>query len=205
MVRFKKAKGIKTIEYDYKMITTEDYVRDYVEIDRFIECCKMCPNYGAKWGCPPYAYDVKEKLWDSYKYLHLFTYKMYLEDDLVNKDMTREQIDELVFGIRHQNYIIASNWVLGVERQNPGSFALDGGHCTKCKRCTRPKGKPCRHEADIRPALDAIGGNVVKTAKDLFDTEIIWIENGKVPEYFFFIVGILSNSEEIVVDKRDAL
>ena len=78
-----------------------------------------------------------------------------------------------------------------------GSFALDGGHCAKCKRCTRPKGKPCRHEDEIRPALDAIGGNVVKTAEELFNTKILWIENGKVPEYFFFIVGILSDSEEI--------
>ncbi len=197
MIRFRKAKGIKTIERDYHKILSSDYADNFVEVERFIECCKMCPNYGAKWGCPPYTFDVKEKYWNNYKYLHLFSFKMYLEDDLVEHGMTNEEIDELVLGIRHQNYIIASKWILGVERENPGSFALDGGHCAKCKRCTRPKGKPCRHEEEIRPALDAIGGNVVKTAEELFGTKILWIENGKVPEYLFFIVGILSDSEEI--------
>ena len=61
MVRFRKAKGIKSVERSYEKILSADYVRDYVEVERFIECCKMCPNYGAKWGCPPYAFNVKEK------------------------------------------------------------------------------------------------------------------------------------------------
>ena len=62
MIRFRKAKGIKFIERGYKKIPAADYARDFVEVERFIECCKICPNYGAKWGCPPYAFDVKEKL-----------------------------------------------------------------------------------------------------------------------------------------------
>lgn len=199
MTRFKKAKGIKSVERNYKVITTADYLKDFVEVERFVECCKMCPNYGAKWGCPPYDFDVKERYWNNYKYLHLFAYKMYLEDDLINHGMTQEEVDKLILGIRHQNYILASKWVLSVENENPGTYALDGGHCAKCKRCTRSKGKPCRHEEGIRPAIDAIGGNLVKTAEELFDTKILWIENGKAPEYFLFIVGLLSNSEEIKI------
>ena len=199
MIRFRKAKGIKNVEREHKVISTADYLKDYVEVERFIECCKQCPNFGAKWGCPPYSFDVKEKYWNNYKYLHLFAYKMYLDEDLVKNGMTDEEVDALVMGIRHQNYILASKWILSVERANPGSFALDGGHCAKCKRCTRPKGKPCRHEDDIRPAVDAIGGNLVKTAEEIFGTKILWIENGKVPEYFLFIVGLLSDSEELEI------
>jgi len=83
MIRFRKAKGIKSVERSYEKILSADYARDYVEVERFIECCKMCPNYGAKWGCPPYAFDVREKYWNNYKYLHLFAFKMYLEDDII--------------------------------------------------------------------------------------------------------------------------
>ena len=36
--------------------------------------------------------------------------------------------------------------------------------------------------------------------ENIFGTKIIWIENGKVPEYFFFIVGILSDSKEIIMN-----
>lgn len=199
MIRFRKAKGINTIERDYKTVETKDFIKDYVDVERFIECCKLCPNFGNKWGCPPYVFDVKEKYWNNYKYLHLFSFKLNLEDDLVEHGMSKEEIDDLVLGIRHQNYILASKWILGIEKENPGSVALDGGHCSKCKRCTRPKGKPCRHEADIRPAIDAIGGNLVKTAEEIFGTKIYWIENGKVPEYFLFIVGLLSNNKDIIV------
>ena len=42
--------------------------------------------------------------------------------------------------------------------------------------------------------------NLVKTAKEIFGTKILWIENGKVPEYFLFIVGLLSNEENIKKD-----
>ena len=43
MRRFKKAKGINSIERDYKRVLVDDYVKDFVEVDRFIECCKACP------------------------------------------------------------------------------------------------------------------------------------------------------------------
>ena len=95
MIRFRKAKGIKSIERDYKKILTADYSKDFVEVERFIECCKFCPNYGAKWGCPPYTFDVKEKYWNGYKYLHLFSFKMYLEDDVVEHGMTEEEIAKM--------------------------------------------------------------------------------------------------------------
>ena len=68
MLRFRKAKGIKSIERDYHKILSADYAKDFVDVERFIECCKFCPNYGAKWGCPPYTFDVKEKFWNNYKY-----------------------------------------------------------------------------------------------------------------------------------------
>ncbi len=200
MRRFRKAKGISSIEKKYRKILVKDYVENYVEIERFLECCKSCPNYNNKWSCPPYDFDVMDKYWNQYKYLHLFAFKMNLDKNLVGEGMSPEDIDALVMRIRHQNYTMASRWVLDVEKQNPGSFALDGGHCAKCKRCTRPKGKPCRYEDSIRPAIDAIGGNLVKTAEEVFQTKIFWIENGKVPEYFLFIVGLLSNSENIEVE-----
>ena len=40
----------------------------------------------------------------------------------------------------------------------------------------------------------------VKTAEEIFGTKILWIENGKVPEYFLFIVGLLSDNENIKKD-----
>lgn len=197
MLRFKQAPGIIGIDRSYKKIKTSDYLKDYVDVERFIECCKMCPNYGNKWACPPYPFDVRDEYWNKYDYLHLFAFKMYVDESICSSEMTEDEIDKLIMGIRHQNYVLVSKWILDMEKNNPGSMALDGGHCSKCKHCTKPKGKPCRHEAYIRPAIDAIGGDLCKTAEDIFKTKILWINKGKVPEYFLFIVGLLSDEEVI--------
>ena len=197
MANHKIAKGIKKIEHRYKMITTEDYLKDFVDVDKFIEYCKSCPNYGARWSCPPYSYDIMEYYWKKYKYLHLFAFKMYLDDSVAETDMTEEQINDLVMSIRHQNYILVSEWIKNVEKTNPDSTAVDGGHCAKCKRCMRLDNKPCRYGNEYRPGIDAIGGNLVKTAEDIFGIKILWIKNGVVPDYFLFMVGLLSDDEKI--------
>lgn len=199
-MRFRKTKGVKSIECSYRRVLSADYAKDYVDVERFLECCKQCPNYNTKWSCPPYDFDVKERYWNNYKYLHLFAVKMNLSDDIADSVMTPEEVNSLVVKMRHQSYLLASRWVFEMEAENPGSMALDGGHCDKCKHCTRIKGVPCRYGKGIRPAIDAIGGNLVKTAKEIFGTKILWIENGKVPEYFLFIVGLLSNEENIKKD-----
>ena len=33
-------------------IPVSDYLRDYVDIPTFLECCKKCHNYETKWSCP---------------------------------------------------------------------------------------------------------------------------------------------------------
>ncbi len=197
MKQFKKAKGIKNVERFYRCISTEEYVKNYVDVDKFIEYCKECPNYNKRWSCPPYSFDVMEEFWKKYRYLHLFAFKLDLEDGLEDSVMTPEEIDQLVLRIRQQNYVMASKWILEQEHNNLDSIALDGGHCSKCKRCMRLKGQPCRFGDTIRPAIDAIGGDLVKTADEIFHTPILWIENGKVPQYFLFILGLLSQEENI--------
>lgn len=197
MKHFKKIKGIKSVECLYHCISTEEYVKNYVNVGKFIEYCKECPNYNKRWSCPPYSFDVMEEFWNKYRYLHLFAFKLDLEDDLGDSVMTPEEIDQLVLRIRQQNYRMASKWILEQEQNNPNTIALDGGHCSKCKRCMRLKGLPCRFGETIRPAIDAIGGDLVKTADEIFNTPILWIENGKVPQYFLFILGLLSQEENI--------
>lgn len=35
----------------------DSYLKGYVDIENFLECCKECPNYGNRWACPPYDFD----------------------------------------------------------------------------------------------------------------------------------------------------
>ena len=83
-MRFRKTKGVKSIECSYRRVLSADYAKDYVDVERFLECCKQCPNYNTKWSCPPYDFDVKERYWNNYKYLHLFAVKINLSDDIAS-------------------------------------------------------------------------------------------------------------------------
>ena len=35
-------------------IDRETYVKDFRDVATFEECCRACPNYGNRWGCPPF-------------------------------------------------------------------------------------------------------------------------------------------------------
>ena len=69
-----------------------------------------------------------------------------------------------------------------------GIVGAAGGGCTLCEgKCTRPEGKPCRHPDKMRHALDALGGDISKTMEKYFDKPILWIQDGKTPEYLTLV------------------
>ena len=51
-------------------IGTAEYLKDYVDVDYFLSCCKVCQNYGHVWACPPYDFDPRD-LWRTYDRLHV--------------------------------------------------------------------------------------------------------------------------------------
>ena len=36
-------------------VDRERYVREFRDVATFEACCQQCPNYGNRWGCPPFA------------------------------------------------------------------------------------------------------------------------------------------------------
>ena len=47
-----------TLTHVTATIPLEDYVRDYRDKERFMGYCKQCGQYGKRWSCPPYDFDV---------------------------------------------------------------------------------------------------------------------------------------------------
>lgn len=201
MEKIRTVKEIHNIDFSYKKMLSSEYAKEYVNVEQFLQYCKQCHNYGNKWACPPFPFDVMEEYWNKYKYIHLFSLKMYVNEDFFTREMDAEEINRVVKDIWHQYCLAAGNWIFEVEKNNPGSVALDGGHCSRCKKCSRMKNEPCRFGKAIRPAMDAIGANLVKTSEEIFNTKVLWITEGKIPEYFSFMVGLLSNSENIVYEE----
>ena len=164
-------------------IPVKDYIKDYVNVDEFLECCKRCPNYDQVWSCP--SYDFKsEDYWKEYESLYILGYK-------INFDGTVSQEESLKIMAEVKENMAGE--LFKMENQCPGSVSLSAGSCSLCGKgnCTRPSGKPCRYPEKMRYSIESLGGNVGKTVHDLLGIELEWIEEGKVPSYFVLVGGLL--------------
>ena len=82
--------------------------------------------------------------------------------------------------------------LLRLERESPHSLALSAGGCDLCGGdCTRSGGMPCRRPDEMRYSIDALGGDLSKTMERYFGRPILWIQNGKAPDYLTLAGGLL--------------
>ena len=159
----------------------ESYIRDFVDIEHFLECCKVCPNYGNVWACPPYDFDPMD-IWTSYSKIRIAGYRMTFSED-----RTEEEMLEALAVVKQK----VTDEMYAEEEKNPGSQSLSAGTCRICEECTKKEGLPCRHPDKMRFSIESIGGNVGKTIEELCGIEIEWIEDGILPEHFVLVGGLL--------------
>lgn len=175
------------IETFTKTIDVPTYVEGYVNVEEFLECCKVCGNYDRKWSCPSYDFDPVEDYWKQFKTLHVVGKKMILTEEEkdnwknlmteVKKELTAELFEE--------------------EEKYPGSRSLSAGSCHICgeDNCSKPLGQPCRFPEKMRYSVESLGGNVGLTASKLLGINLQWIEEGKIPDYFVLVGGLLCKGE----------
>ena len=57
------------------------------------------------------------------------------------------------------------------------------------------------HHADtrkkVRPSLEAFGFDIAKTLSELFNIELLWGKDGKLPEYLVLVSGFFHNEYEL--------
>lgn len=107
------------------------------------EMCAGCPNFGCRWGCPPFG-EAPLEPYRPYDGLTLYVLRVPRETDLMALRLDVERR-------------------LGrLEQQTGGRFCALPGDCPHCgsRPCTRPEGKPCRNPGAVRPSLEALGADV---------------------------------------------
>ncbi len=175
-----------TVENFTSDITVEEYIAEFRDEPHFLELCKQCTNYGKSWGCPPFDFDTEAFL-RQYKYAHLMATKIIPED----KDIPIEYTQKLILPER----IRIESELLNMERKYGGRSFAYIGKCLHChdSECTRNCGKPCRHPGKVRPSLEAFGFDITKTLSELFNIELLWGKDGKLPEYLVLVSGFFHN------------
>lgn len=177
---------------DFKAdISVDDYIARFRDSDKFLEYCKECRNYGNSWGCPPFDFDQLSFMLQ-WKYLRLWAVKITPEEQGLPLSAAQEFIRPERIRIERAQ--------LEMEKKYSGRSFAYVGKCLYCDSCTRPEGKPCRHPELVRPALEAFGFDIGKTLSELFNIEIKWSNDGKMPEYLTLVSGFFYNGKSDSID-----
>ena len=179
-----------TVKQLNKFIDAKEFARQYVDVTRFIKFCEGCTEYGKSWSCPAYNFDT-QKLWESYKTVRLIGEKLTLSDGLLNMKYTDKRVSEFLLSMFIKEKSKLTKYLMRLEKKYQGSLALSSLICTNCKSCARLSGKPCRHPEKMCFMIEGMGADIEKAARDFFDIEIQWSQNGSVPKYFVVIFALL--------------
>lgn len=167
-------------------IAVNDYLRRFRDAKTIEGYCCSCENYGKSWGCPPFDFDVEERL-RQYKNLLLIATKITPKE----QDLPIETAQELILPERRR----LDKHLLELERQYNGLACSYIGKCYYCSEdaCSRLCDKPCRHPQLVRPSLEAYGFDIARTTQELFGMELRWGKEGFLPEYLVLVCGLFCN------------
>lgn len=171
-------------------VAISSFVKECVDVPTFLDYCKNCSNYNKRWSCPPYSFSA-ESFWSQYSSILLFAEKIYTPKEFLNKVFTKEQITQITNEILSPAKKKTLKHILDCEKKIQGSVALSAGCCDACTTCMRELRQPCLHPELMRYSIESLGGNVSKALELYFKENILWIEEGKMPEYFFLLSGLL--------------
>lgn len=162
-------------------VPVPEFLKDCVDVEKFLGYCRQCPNYGAVWACPPLSVDPMQ-IWNAYDLLELHARVLTPGADM--------DMNQLMEAFRREK-IDLSRQVLELEQRTPGSLSMAAGTCLACRVCARREGKPCRHPEQVRFSIEALGGDVGRITEKYLELPICWMQNGQLPPYLTLVAGLL--------------
>ena len=170
------------------VVDRDRYVREFRDVATFEECCRACPNYGMRWGCPPFDHDTLQDLLPFDKVM-IIGVKITPHDS----KMPLDQVHELM----RPELERVNKRLLELEREKNGLAFGFVGECPYCNGapCARQQGKPCRHPDKVRPSLEAYGFNVSETASQLLGIDMVWSHDKTIPRHLTLVCGLFFNGD----------
>lgn len=180
-----------TLSHTARLISVADYLAEYYDA-KILDYCKVCPNFGKTWACPPYDFDARA-------FVAQFNHAMLIGTKAVPTAATREQSTSPEARLALQKQGIQDAWqsvrpfMMQCEQRHPGTVSLCGPFaCHGCDGCSRPDGNPCKHPELMRHSLESLGFDVGKTTTQLLGIELQWASDGQLPPYLTLVTMLLS-------------
>lgn len=174
------------------MVSVDEYMETCVNVSEFLEYCRQCDNYKKTWSCPSFDFDP-EDYWRQYRTFRIIGIKILVPENIRERTWSKEERAELMEEMLWREKKQLTEELFSLEKELPGSISLSAGSCMICGpgKCARSEGKPCRFPEQLRYSIEALGGNVGLTVTKYLGQELQWIEEGRMPEHFVLVCGLL--------------
>lgn len=168
-------------------IPVDVFLERWVDVPRFLSCCRQCGNYGERWSCPPYDFQP-EDWWRRFDHIVLEGRKLCFSQAARDSRPLSWGIEALG---REKDALLEEL----LARESGGSQVLAAGACSLCPVCARREGALCRQRDRMRYSIESLGGDVVSIARECFQTELLWSGDGRLPAYYFLVGGMACPAE----------
>lgn len=172
-----------TIHYKQIELKIKD-IFEYLNPSEFNYYCKNgCSNHSQKWTCPPHCPPFEEYAKNhSIITLYLFYTSPHQFIELKEKDRS----------LSAYNFVKEELQSFLREKELPNEKMIAANSCELCETCKVSINKPCHIPDQIRYNLVAFGFNVSAIMSDIFEHEIEWAKENKVPNIVSSVGAILS-------------
>lgn len=178
------------IEKQVKTLSVDEYLDNYVDFEETLTACRACPSYNKNWACPDFNRDYLD-FYTSYEKIDLIFVKLVFDNSILKKEFKPDELNVFLHDTLFNEKNKLTDELKIIEKDKNGVY-LSAGYCNICKECSKIIGDACRFPNLMRNSIESIGGLVVKISKDIFDTEIKWIDQeGHVPEYLSLLNAVL--------------
>lgn len=182
------------MEFKSSALPVATVLSNYVDAPKFLAACAKCPNYGRIGSCPPYDFNVVD-YWRAYDSAEILAVQAFVPDALRAQTYSAGDLRLVIENLVSEACSALDAYLAPMESARPGSRMLSAGKCKRCKDCACAHGQPCRFPDTIRYSIESLGGDVVALVKDLFGLELLWAEEGQLPEYFVLVGALLTKQE----------
>ena len=139
----------------------------------------VCSSYGVSLMCPPNVMSVEEfrRVVNKFSHVVLVQYPIPLDEAFMASEFGGKPLAEIRDKGEYLKRIAESerafmDLLCRIEKDAQGlgyrfATALSGGQCRLCDECVgQASGEACRHPFRARPAMEAVGIDVILTAKN---------------------------------------
>ena len=176
------------VEVQVSKVSTDRLLAEYWNPDPVREACKLCPDYGKVWSCPPGVPEADDYL-KPFREGFLIAVKVKYPEETRNLADCAQKAQE----IRTQSYEKVKRnlllTLLELEKEFPGGTCIGAGRCILCNHCARRDGEVCRYPELRRYSITAFGFDFARMVRELLGVELLWSSDG-LPEYDVAVAGL---------------